>query len=792
MDYIDEYCAITEYRPGEFHKTRTSIFSFIENNEWFDGKIIILSNLTQSLNEKEISQLNQIYSDIELLKVDQQITYDTKKRINKKSLNRDFTSDYLYLYALRIKSKGNIFFSNSVVFKGDVTPFLNENGASFAIRGGSLPFGTGSDIVPCIYYITGGLCSDSLYRSAIKILDNTSNLHAQNVKSMILLAALSENKIEVNRLDAINAVDSSRFPRNKYSEFIRYSKAIRVINFNTLESTDSRTYSRINGFWSSLNSSSINYRPIKANITKREATRTEVDKLKEYYERIKSEKIYSPGNYKNYLIEYDQLLDSKIALCTICNDDFVKGAQVMIHSFLNQNRWFKGDVIVMYSKNLSPLSIHSRESLLKIHSKIKFIEIDESRYSNAIKRFVEKSGLHLKFMPSLFTFEVFAIRGYDAVMYVDSDILHINPMTDMFRHPGDFVVTPASLTYPKISHHEFSGGVFMIRGKMMSQSIRDNLIKFSIKTKRFNLLDQTIMNDFFKRNDKTWAPNDFNCSKRCFNDDNFKNFNRNQISVIHYVSDKPWNTVNSPNSQYRGLESLWHQYYQEKIIPISSGSGSTEKNMGLILTSSSNLPSDYMMYETYTTNWGHKILARPDFYFCCTSESPLMESIISSKLSPKRWIISDSVNRSISNKIKITNRYEIFNHVGSLGDLGKIHLIPSHRRDTPSTGVQMIYYASFKNYSKIKIRGINLYTVRNSNGGYKNFGDTYMENPYKMDSKPHSIETDIRFVFDSFQRFISRGTIVDCDSEILNDILEMSKGASITECIEKIKNKFYS
>lgn len=284
MDYSDRYCAITEYRPGEFHKTRTSIFSFILKNEWFDGKIIILSSSTYLLSEKEISQLNQIYSDIELLTVDQQISYDTKKRINKKSLNRDFTSSYLYLYALRIKSKGNIFFSNSVVFNGDVTPFLTENGASFAIRGGSLPFGTGSSIIPSIYYITGNLCSDSLYMSAIKIIDNTSNIHDQNAKSMILLTALSENNIEFNRLDAINVVDSSRFPRNKYSEFIRYSKAIIAINFNTLESTDSRSYSRINGLWSSLNSSSIKHSPIKTTITKTEASNKKIDKLKEYYE----------------------------------------------------------------------------------------------------------------------------------------------------------------------------------------------------------------------------------------------------------------------------------------------------------------------------------------------------------------------------------------------------------------------------------------------------------------------------------------------------------------------------
>jgi hypothetical protein len=586
MEYIDSICAITTYKPGEFHKTRVSLYSFISKNPWFDGKILILTAGECKLNQSESTALDQIYKDIEFIKVDLGPLGLIKKKLNKRSLEHNYISDFLYLYALKIKSRGNLYFSSSVVINRDSSSFLHSSSPTFPVKNGGLPSGSGQAINTSMFYIPGELCSDLLYNSAIRYLNESNNIFDIDSRSNSILLALNELDITINRIDLINLIDSSNFPDSKHREFLRYSKAIGSINMNTLDSNDSR-YTRMNLYWQSINKASLNYNPVSATIKNKAGSKSAISHLKELTADPRLNRIHRDEDPESSKLSMNEIKSSKIAMCTICNDDFVVGAQVMIHSFLRKNEWFSGDIIVMYSDRLSPLSQRSRDILLSVHPGIIFKEVNESDYSEAINRFVNKSGMHLNFMPSLFTFEVFNITGYDSVMYIDSDILHINSMLDMFRVKGDFVVTPASLSYPSRYHHNFSGGVFMIRGNMISKSIKNALIKFSIKTRRFSLLDQTIMNDFFARTPKTWVSNGFNCSKRCFDDSNFSNFDRTKISLIHYVAEKPWNPKKRPKeSTYKKLESLWINYYE---MNISNEISSKNKKKVLVIGNSPNV-----------------------------------------------------------------------------------------------------------------------------------------------------------------------------------------------------------
>jgi alpha-N-acetylglucosamine transferase len=591
MEYLDNICAITSYRPGEFHKVRVSLYSFIKHNPWFDGKIIILTLNGVKPTEVESTMLDQIYKDFEYVDAKIELDPSLKKKLSKRSLDKNHIFDFLYLYSLQIKSKGNLFLSNSIVVNRDVSSFLHSSSPTFAVKEGNLPNGGGLSVNTSMFYIPGELCSPKLYERAMHRLGETTNIFSPECKSDTLVSALNDLEIPINYIKLVNLVDASSFPDSKYREFLRYNKAICAINMNTLESNDSR-YTRMNLYWQSANKDSLNYKPAAAVVKNKTGSRSAINHLKELTADPRVNKIYREDSPESDKITLNELRSSKIALCTICNDDFIAGAQVMIHSFLRQNDWFKGDIIVMYSDSLSPLSDESKKLLLSIDPNIIFKPVDESDYAQAIHKFVNKSGLHLNFMPSLFTFEVFALDGYDAVMYVDSDIIHINSMLEMFRVKGDLLVTPASLSYPARYHHNFSGGVFTVRGSMISKSIKRALIKFAIKTKRFSLLDQTIMNDFFQKTPKVWVSNDFNCSKRCFDDSNFSRFDRSKISLIHYVAEKPWNTKKkSTELNYKKLESIWTNYYNMNIA--QSNVSKTKKKV-IVIGNSPNV-SKYQM-----------------------------------------------------------------------------------------------------------------------------------------------------------------------------------------------------
>lgn len=571
MDYLDNYCAITEYRPGEFHKTRTSIFSFVKNNEWFTGKIIVLSTVPINLTPFEESQIQQIYHDVEYKVIDLEFSKDLIKRINKKSLNANLISDYLYLYALKIKSRGNIFFSNSVIFNKEVIPFINGECVTLARKGGVLPQGSGSDINHKLYYISGCRTSESLYKRAVKLIGEVSNLHDPNSKSLILISALIEFKIEVNLIDLHNLVDSSRFPKAKYSNFVRYSRSIIAVNMNTLENSEPNLFSRINSFWSNINQESLKYKPIESKIDKKKAQDLEIKKQVKYANSQKISRTRPNFNKNSRLVQLDidnpdlnvsqDVLSSNIALYTICNDEFIVGAKVMIQSFLRNNRWFNGDIVILHNDTYSKISPDNMEMLISLYDKIKLIEVNESPYVELIHKF-KKTGRssQLRFIPSLFTFEIFEeVSKYDYLLYLDSDMLIRSDLSDLFKFDHEMIVTPDAGEYnPSSPVNDFNGGFMFLSNRISRNKYRDQLISHAMGMQNMVLADQTIMNSFFTGNLHSAGIN-YNCLKRCFQDSNFHNFNSN-IKIVHYVGAKPWHYDKPPfETKYSKIESLWQR-----------------------------------------------------------------------------------------------------------------------------------------------------------------------------------------------------------------------------------------
>jgi len=268
MEYLNDYCAITEHRPGKFHKTRLSIWSFINQNGWFNGRIIILVLSELDLKKEEITQLKQIHQRIEVIEIDSHTAGIIKKKTNKKFLGYNHTLDFSFLYAFRIKSKGNLYFSSSVIFNREVTSFLNERSATFCLKSGKLPSGSGSEVNPAVFYIPGHLSSVELFDRALLLFQNHNNIFGPDSKSQIITESINSLKIPINLLGLTNLVDASQFPENKYREFLRYNKSIRAINMNTIDQDDNR-FARINLFWQQLNKRSRHFKPSRSNVQRR-------------------------------------------------------------------------------------------------------------------------------------------------------------------------------------------------------------------------------------------------------------------------------------------------------------------------------------------------------------------------------------------------------------------------------------------------------------------------------------------------------------------------------------------
>jgi len=121
-------------------------------------------------------------------------------------------------------------------------------------------------------------------------------------------------------------------------------------------------------------------------------------------------------------IKMSRVLPERYALTTILNNPFADHFYVFINSFLENNPWFNGDLIIMYSDELSPLSDDKIEELKLFYRKTIFKKIDTTgHYNDVITLFKSKISKNFhRFVPSVLTIEIFNFTDYDKVLYLDS------------------------------------------------------------------------------------------------------------------------------------------------------------------------------------------------------------------------------------------------------------------------------------------------------------------------------------------------------------------------------------
>jgi hypothetical protein len=199
----------------------------------------------------------------------------------------------------------------------------------------------------------------------------------------------------------------------------------------------------------------------------------------------------------------------------------------------------------------------------------------------------------------------------------------------------------------------------------------------------------------------------------------------------------------------------------------------------------------------FSTNWGFKFGLPIDYYICSTVENLLLDSIVSSKFSPKKWLITENVSKHLE-KTRISQPFkkeDLFRRLRSISDLGRKHILPFKERgglNLPTSGAQLIYLVSSFDFKKVDILGINLYTQRVRGNDYKFFGNTSSENPYQLSGKPHDFGTDFEFIYESFIRMIKNGTLIYTDSDILSDLLiQIESGIQKENIKNSLLKKYY-
>jgi lipopolysaccharide biosynthesis glycosyltransferase len=195
-----------------------------------------------------------------------------------------------------------------------------------------------------------------------------------------------------------------------------------------------------------------------------------------------------------------------------------------------------------------------------------------------------------RFKVNYLTLEAFRLKGYDRVVYLDSDMICLGDLSPIFeRNIQTLAVTPNDTAAYRLhgdkmdlNKVKFNGGFLVIGPELLKTDHHYHKMVALGKKRSFPMAEQDLMNYYFGHSAKIMKlvlDHRWNGSKRHFSDSKFKkNFisNRDKIRIVHYVAAKPWHTrrqwenlfPDTPyESNYKKIDQVWMDEAAKHLIP---------------------------------------------------------------------------------------------------------------------------------------------------------------------------------------------------------------------------------
>ena len=246
----------------------------------------------------------------------------------------------------------------------------------------------------------------------------------------------------------------------------------------------------------------------------------------------------------------------KNALYTTFNDAFLETGATMIYSFLDNNKWFEGDIIILHDEGDNcKFSDENKNILKKFSDKIKFKQVNSKDYAPIFENFPRLTQKHFK--SSFYKLEMMKKDEYDIKFYIDADVCFNDSVEELFKIETDKIKAfmcrdICSNNYGsynvslKTDEDYANMGFLIIDGRKLTENDYSNIFKFcstitfnDYKNKRsFKGVfgDQDCLNEYFA--DAALLPAlvyDANITQ--INKDNI-----DKVKIFHYygAGRKPW------------------------------------------------------------------------------------------------------------------------------------------------------------------------------------------------------------------------------------------------------------
>lgn len=132
---------------------------------------------------------------------------------------------------------------------------------------------------------------------------------------------------------------------------------------------------------------------------------------------------------------------SREAIATVTSNDFLHGTVIALHSFLRVNSWFDGEIAVIHER----LSADGQR-LLKSNFPAVVLRPASASLSGALDILMDAEPSLTNRRDRFLSLDAFAIKGFDKILFFDSDTLFLDDVRDLFDRAEPLLVCPDSST----------------------------------------------------------------------------------------------------------------------------------------------------------------------------------------------------------------------------------------------------------------------------------------------------------------------------------------------------------
>ncbi len=276
--------------------------------------------------------------------------------------------------------------------------------------------------------------------------------------------------------------------------------------------------------------------------------------------------------------------NNKSALATVTTENYVQWTMVMIHSFLQSNPWFRDEILV-FCRDLSPKSIARFSTFKQVRlvqpsdlllQRLDTLKVQVPQFENIISQF--------------YSLEVFNLKGYKKVLFLDSDVIVVKSLHELFtfdvplaacpescwyygngRNAADYEAVPLDTASGDFIETPVNSGFLLIDETMMNNENYHGLLNLIDpvlwSNKKTFHADQMVLNLGFRKRftilDSRYNYRPKNAGQIAVKD----HINMQEAHIIHFVRQyKPWNFYEMISSAENDMNmvkayELWYQWY---------------------------------------------------------------------------------------------------------------------------------------------------------------------------------------------------------------------------------------